>query len=231
MHAIMTPHLGSHVALLLSGGLDSSILLTRYLAQGYSVQPIYIVSGLCWEAAEQRAIACFLSQCDSDQLAPLVSLKVPVTDLYGNHWSLSGNGTPSLQSADDAVHLPGRNLLLLSKSAIWCQLNGISKLAIATLGTSPFSDATVEAIRAVETAACVTDCEFAIEMPFADWDKRRVMALAKEIALQHTYSCIAPSDERHCGRCNKCAERRQAFLIAGIPDPSTYLESRSHIPV
>jgi 7-cyano-7-deazaguanine synthase len=28
--------------------------------------------------------------------------------------------------------------------------------------------------------------------------------------------------ERHCGRCNKCAERRKAFADAGIADGTPY---------
>jgi 7-cyano-7-deazaguanine synthase len=37
-----------------------------------------------------------------------------------------------------------------------------------------------------------------------------------------TFSCLAPQGRRHCGRCNKCAERKRAFRQAGIPDPTKY---------
>lgn len=36
-----------------------------------------------------------------------------------------------------------------------------------------------------------------------------------------TYSCYK-GGERHCGRCGTCVERREAFLLAGVPDPTVY---------
>jgi 7-cyano-7-deazaguanine synthase len=37
-----------------------------------------------------------------------------------------------------------------------------------------------------------------------------------------TFSCIRPIGIRHCGRCNKCEERRRAFADAGVKDPTKY---------
>ena len=55
-----------------------------------------------------------------------------------------------------------------------------------------------------------------------DWNKRQVMELGRQFPLQVTFSCIASGDGRHCGRCNKCAERREAFHRSGIPDATVY---------
>jgi 7-cyano-7-deazaguanine synthase len=41
--------------------------------------------------------------------------------------------------------------------------------------------------------------------------------------LDLTLSCIRPSGGLHCGRCNKCEERRKAFEAAGLIDPTRYL--------
>ena len=49
------------------------------------------------------------------RLARPVILHVPVGDVYGRHWSLTGRGVPGADSHDPAVYLPGRNLLLLGK--------------------------------------------------------------------------------------------------------------------
>jgi 7-cyano-7-deazaguanine synthase len=43
------------------------------------------------------------------------------------------------------------------------------------------------------------------------------------VPLELTLSCMQPEDERHCGRCSKCRERRDAFRDAGIVDPTPYL--------
>jgi 7-cyano-7-deazaguanine synthase len=39
-----------------------------------------------------------------------------------------------------------------------------------------------------------------------------------------TLSCMQPVGGSHCGRCSKCRERRDAFLEAGIVDPTKYAE-------
>jgi len=52
----------------------------------------------------------------------------------------------------------------------------------------------------------------------------RNMALGRNLPLKLTFSCISPVSGQHCGRCNKCAERRRAFADAGVPDPTDYRE-------
>jgi 7-cyano-7-deazaguanine synthase len=59
--------------------------------------------------------------------------------------------------------------------------------------------------------------------PFIDNDKA---AIAKEghalgIDFAHTWSCYK-GGEIHCGTCGTCVERREAFLHAGIADPTVY---------
>ena len=60
--------------------------------------------------------------------------------------------------------------------------------------------------------------------PLADMDKRRTLieAAAAGLPLGLTFSCVRPVDRQHCGRCNKCAERRRAFAAIGRPDPTRY---------
>ena len=53
-------------------------------------------------------------------------------------------------------------------------------------------------------------------------NKRQVMDLGRDLPLEFTCSCIAPVNNLHCGRCNKCAERRRAFADAGMTDPTEY---------
>jgi 7-cyano-7-deazaguanine synthase len=48
------------------------------------------------------------------------------------------------------------------------------------------------------------------------------MRLGVGLPLEHTFSCIDPVDQLHCGRCNKCAERSHAFADAGMTDPTEY---------
>ena len=50
------------------------------------------------------------------------------------------------------------------------------------------------------------------------------MELGRGVPLELTFSCFAPSGDRHCGRCNKCAERKGAFALIAAEDPTEYAE-------
>ena len=137
---------------------------------------------------------------------------MPLSDLYENHWSTNGRGTPDAWSADDAVYLPGRNALLTIKPALWCAMHGIGELALAVLASNPFADATAEFFREFSSALNrAVGSRVNLTCPFGELQKNEVMRLAADLPLELTFSCIAPVGRRHCGRCNKCAERQHAF--------------------
>jgi 7-cyano-7-deazaguanine synthase len=211
------------VALLYSGGLDSSVLLLRLLATGHRVQPLYVASGLIWEEAELRAARRFLAAVATTSLAELVTISMPLGDLYVGHWSVTGRGVPDANSPDAAVYLPGRNPLLVVKARVWCQLHDIEQLAIGCLGTSPFADASpeffAEFARVMDAAV---GGNVRIARPLAD--KQHGMRMFRTAPLELTLSCLAPQRARHCGDCNKCAERRAAFAEAGITDRTRYAD-------
>jgi 7-cyano-7-deazaguanine synthase len=212
------------VGLLLSGGLDSAILLHDLLEHGRRVQPFYIDSHLSWQTDELRAVRRYLSAVAEPRLAKLVVLELPLADVYEGHWSVTGRNVPTDHSRDEAVFLPGRNALLVLKAALWCQLHGIRELAVATLGTSPFPDATTEFFHYVESALNLSlPSRLRLLRPFAQFDKRQVMNLGRGLPLELTFSCLAPVNGRHCGVCNKCAERQTAFRLIGADDPTIYV--------
>ncbi|MGO8690106.1 MAG: 7-cyano-7-deazaguanine synthase [Thermoguttaceae bacterium] len=219
----------STIGLLLSGGLDSSILLGHLLREGRHVQPFYVRSGLRWEDAERRHLDQFLHTLAGPRLAELVVLDLPLADLYGDHWSLTGRGVPDLASPDTAVYLPGRNALLLIKAALWCRLHGIEELALAVLSANPFADATPEFFAEFEVLLDrASGGRLRITRPFGRLAKREVMELGRGLPLELTFSCIAPRDGLHCGACNKCAERIAAFAQIGGDDPTPYAR---HVPL
>jgi len=221
--SILTNSKSETIAVLISGGLDSSILVGDLLRQGRGVQPIYIRTGVVWQSAELLGLERFLAAIATSQLAKLLTLELPVTDLYGHHWSLSGQNTPASDSPDEAVYLPGRNALLLVKPVIWCQMHGIPELALAPLGTSPFDDASAAFLRDYESALNRgSPSPVRLLRPFGEMNKRQVMALGHELPLELTFSCISPINHHHCGRCNKCAERQAAFRDAAITDKTPY---------
>jgi 7-cyano-7-deazaguanine synthase len=211
------------VGLLLSGGLDSAILLRQLLGQGRNVQPFYVRTGCIWQVPEQHAVHTLLAAMRDQNLAKLVELDMPVDDLYRDHWSITGAEVPDETTSDEAVYLPGRNPLLLMKPALWCVAQGISELALATLASNPFDDASAEFFARFEAMlAQATGSRLQIVRPFETLSKRAVIALGRDMPLQYTFSCLSPVGDLHCGHCNKCAERMRAFALLDLADPTRY---------
>ncbi|MEN6458485.1 MAG: 7-cyano-7-deazaguanine synthase [Thermoguttaceae bacterium] len=216
----------STIAVLASGGLDSCVLMGCLLRQGHAVQPLYVQCGLVWESEEVTALRAFLAAIATPKLAELIVFELPLADLYGSHWSLSGRGSPDAQSPDEAVYLPGRNALLTIKPAIWCAMHGIERLALALLAGNPFADATNEFLAGFEsTLGRAMGSPLSILRPFATLKKEEVIHLGRDLPLELSFSCIAPAHGLPCGDCNKCHERQTAFHRAGVEDPTHYAKT------
>ncbi len=231
-------------AVLLSGGLDSAVLLVEEAAIG-EVQPVYVTVGLAWERAERDAVDRFLAGTRLAGVRPLVRLSVDMTDVYpASHWALTGH-PPGYHTPDEDVYLPGRNIILLAKAAVFCAAAGIRRLVIGTLDHNPFPDAT-PAFRDAMAAALSLGLAHPVEIaaPYARLPKADVILRAERagVPLDLTLSCMNPLEERaplsasahrnavrllfrHCGRCSKCRERHDAFVAAGVPDPTDYVDS------
>ena len=152
-----------------------------------------------------------------------MDLALPVTDLYGEHWSVTGANVPGFDTPDEAVFLPGRNPILLVKTAVWCQMHGIEELALAPLAQNPFGDASEAFFDTFAQAMSLAMSRpLRIVRPFLHCSKTEVMRLGQDLPLELTFSCIRPVREQHCGDCNKCAERQLAFRNAGLTDRTTY---------
>ena len=88
------PSPASTMGVLLSGGMDSSILVAHVLDQGWTVQPLFIRGELIWEELEISAVKRFLQAVAAPALRGLVTLDLPLADLYEDHWSITGKGAP-----------------------------------------------------------------------------------------------------------------------------------------
>jgi 7-cyano-7-deazaguanine synthase len=225
-----------HTAVLISGGLDSAVLLAEEAARG-GVQPIYVSVGLAWEAAEQAALRELLAtEPLRGHTRPLVSLTVDMRDVYeAGHWAIEGK-PPGYQTPDEDVYLPGRNITLLGKAGVYCAAAGIDRLVLGTLAHNPFPDATPAFRSAMATALSLgLSHPLTIEAPFAGAGKAEVVrrGAALGVPLRLTLSCMAPKRKVqrveppeplfvHCGTCSKCRERHDAFLEAGMADPTDY---------
>ena len=214
---------GNKVAVLVSGGLDSCVLTAHLSARARTVYPVYVRQGLIWEAVEQHWMKKFLAAVAEPNIEPLREIDLPVADLYSSHWSTTGESTPDHLSDDREVYLPGRNLLLLAKTSLFCALNRIPSAALGPLAGNPFADSTPEFFsRFGEMASLALGFSFKVETPFAKMAKADVIRLGSHLPLELSFSCIRPAGLNHCGACNKCAERRRSFHAAGVEDRTRY---------
>jgi 7-cyano-7-deazaguanine synthase len=239
-------------AVLLSGGLDSAVLLADEAARG-EVQPLYVSVGLAWEAAERAMVSQFLAHARfQGRVRPLVSLSVDMRDVYAaSHWAVEGR-PPAYHTPDEDVYLPGRNIVLLGKAGVYCAAAGLDRLVLGTLAHNPFPDATPEFRAAMARALTLGLAhDLQIDAPYAGSSKAEVIkrGIAFGLPLELTLSCMKPGlgtrgsgfgdrgsglESRipnpesllHCGTCSKCRERHDAFLELGLADPTVYEDER-----
>src|SRR5262249_9523389 len=145
---------------------------------------------------------------DGPELQRLQVLELPVADLYGPHWSTTGRSVPGSDTPDEAVFLPGRHVLLLAKAMLSCLLHRVPAVPLARLDLNPFPESTRAFFAAYQNAVNRgIGGTVEVRRPYAGLSKVEVMRRGQGLPLGLTFSCIRPAAGRHCGCCNKCAER------------------------
>ena len=221
---------GHSTLVLLSGGLDSAVLLAHEAHQG-DVLPVYVSVGLAWEALELDMVTRLLaSPALSGAIRPLVRVEFTMRDVYApTHWAIRGQ-PPAYDTPDEDVYLTGRNLVLLAKAGVVAATHGASRIALGPLAGNPFPDARPAFFSAMAEALSLgLDHPIAIGAPFLEWHKDDVIRRGLELGvpLELTLSCMNPVAASgraplHCGQCSKCRERRDAFAAVGLDDPAAY---------
>ena len=221
-------------AVLASGGLDSCVLLANIAEQGIA-HPIYVETGIPWEWAEKRTLNNFIQALDNPNIKPVTTLALPVKALYGqSHWTMSGETVPEYDAPDETVYIPGRNIILITLAAIWCSLNQVHRIVIGSLAGNPFPDATPEFFQSIaDSNGLGLDHPITVEAPLSHIHKEELLASNLGLPLHLTLTCSNPqldSDPRlgsdnpilHCAECNKCRERHEAYIDAGVQDDTRY---------
>ena len=212
--------------MLFSGGLDSAVLVAEAARHGPAA-PIYVSVGFAWET-EERAMAARLIAAlreASARVAPPVYLQFDMRDIFpATHWAIRGE-PPAFDTPDEDVFLDGRNVILLSKAAVYMSRHDMERIYIGPLAGNPFPDATPRFFETMARALSLgLGTSIHIEAPFAAMHKPDVIRLGIELGvpLELTLSCMQPEGGRHCGKCSKCRERRDAFSEADVADPTPY---------
>jgi 7-cyano-7-deazaguanine synthase len=211
-------------AVLFSAGLDSAVLLAAALADG-PAHPVYVRTGLAWEAEEIEAAARLLSAAPYRKAAPMATLAVDMRDVYpSTHWAVRGEA-PGFDTPDEDVYLDGRNVVLLAKASVFMARHHLSRVLLGPLAGNPFPDATPRFFATMAQALSQgLAWPISIETPLAALHKADVIKRGAGLGVpfELTLSCMQPAAGLHCGRCSKCRERRDGFLEAGVADPTGY---------
>jgi 7-cyano-7-deazaguanine synthase len=214
---------------LISAGLDSAVLLAHEARRALA-HPVYVSVGLAWEPAERAALDRLLAAPPfAGRVAPVAHLEFGMQDVYPpTHWAVRGT-PPAYDTPDEDVYLVGRNLVLLTKAGTLAASRRLADIALGTLADNPFPDARPAFFEAMGRALSLgLDHAVAIRTPFSSLHKEDVIRRGVELAvpLELTLSCMNPQMDgdrpEHCGQCSKCRERRDAFVLAGVKDPTRY---------
>ncbi|MBP7948039.1 MAG: 7-cyano-7-deazaguanine synthase QueC [Verrucomicrobiales bacterium] len=214
------------VCVLVSGGLDSVTAL-HHLAREQQV-----VSTLTFDYGAKhnpREIPCAAAQCAGLGLAHRVIPLAFMNETFASDLLAGGGDIPDGHYAEESMKrtvVPFRNGILLAIAAGYAESTGAEALAIAAHGGDhaiypdcrpAFMDAMAAAIREG------TYARIALLFPFLHLDKAGIVRRGAQLGVDFslTWSCYK-GRLRHCGSCGTCVERREAFSLAGIHDPTDY---------
>lgn len=127
--------------------------------------------------------------------------------------------------------VPNRNAIMLTIAFGIAAANGDDAVAAAVHGGDHFvypdcRPAFTDAFAVMQAAALDGYANVALLVPFAHRTKADIVAEGARVGtpFAETWSCYK-GGQVHCGRCGTCVERREAFDLAGITDPTTYADA------
>jgi 7-cyano-7-deazaguanine synthase len=127
-----------------------------------------------------------------------------------------------------ATIVPNRNAIMLTIAFGVAAARRAEAVAAAVHGGDHFiypdcRPSFVEAFAAMQRMALDGIAQIAFETPFLRWSKADIVREGARLGVPfaQTWSCYK-GGARHCGRCGTCVERREAFHVCGVNDPTPY---------
>ena len=213
-----------------SGGLDSAVLTYELRADGWGLRLLSFDYGQrhAKELDHARKLAAGFGAPHS-----VVDLRSTGVLLAGSALTDSSVAVPEGHYTDESM----RATVVANRNAIFVQVavgvavaEGAAAVAVGVhAGYHPiYPDCRPAFVEAAERLALVANEGFVAEgfrllAPFLHRTKADIVRRGAELGVPfaETWSCYAGGD-RHCGRCGTCVERREAFALAGVPDPTEY---------
>jgi len=215
------------IVVLLSGGMDSVVAL--YHAR----QEHDIIATLSFHyGAKHNDAEIAYAKWHSEALG-IPHLTVPLS-FIGEHFDsdlLKKGGTiPKGHYEEESMKktvVPFRNGIMLAIAGGFAESKGAEGLVIAAHSGDHaiYPDCREDFMRAMEDAIRLgTYARVQVLRPFIAMSKSDIAKCGQELGVDFstTWSCYV-GGTIHCGECGTCIERREAFLLAGVPDPTLYL--------
>ena len=220
----------SVVVTTLSGGLDSVTLAHALAADGLDLIALSFHYGQRHAKELDQAVRC------ADRLGAehhVVDLRSVGALLTGSALTDAGVEVPEGHYTDMSMAttvVPNRNAIMLSVAVGVAVARDAGAVATAVHAGdhAVYPDCRPAFIEAIEHEARVANegfiaDDFAVLAPFLRLSKDEIVrrGAALGVPFEETWSCYL-GEELHCGRCGTCVERREAFELAAIPDPTRY---------
>ncbi len=214
---------------LVSGGMDSVVALH------HSHKEQEVVAALSFHYGSRhndREIP--FAQWHADRLG-VPHLTIPLAFIGEQFQSdlLAGSGEiPKGHYEEETMKktvVPFRNGILLAVAAGLAESRGAASVCIAAHAGDHaiYPDCREEFMRSMGDAIRLgTYAGVEILRPFIAMSKADIARHGHDLGVDfsRTWSCYV-GGEVHCGECGTCVERREAFLLAEIPDPTQYLST------
>jgi len=209
----------------LSGGIDSTVLTYDYINAGRDVYAISFDYG----QRHNKELECAAITCEKLGIPQKI---VDITEIKDIMYSsaLTGNGTVPEGHYEDAsmksTVVANRNSILINLAMAYAITQDINRVAYAAHGGDHaiYPDCRPEFVLALKAlAAKVHYTPIYIEAPYLMWRKEDIVKRGIELKVPFidTWSCYK-GDKLHCGKCGTCVERLEAFKLNNIKDPVKY---------
>lgn len=218
----------NRVVVLVSGGMDSVVAL-YHAVQSENHE---VVAGLSFDYGSKhnhREIPFAQRHCEQLGIDHH-TIDLGFMDTHFQSALLrSGESIPDGHYEESSMKqtvVPFRNGIMLSIAAGFAESRGANGLLIAAHSGDHaiYPDCRETFMQAMANAIQLGTYEqLALHRPFIDHRKEDIAARGAELGVDfsQTWSCYKGGD-RHCGTCGTCVERREAFSLAKLDDPTIY---------
>jgi len=214
------------VIVLLSGGMDSVTALYHAMKHHKVVGAVSFDYG---SKHNHKEIPFAKYHCDRHEIPHQIIHMDFVAELFDSSLLKGGEDIPEGHYADEVMKktvVPFRNGIMLSITCGYVESIGAQGIVIAAHSGDHaiYPDCRNDFMQAMGTAMRTGTYE-GIELisPFVDIDKTEIAKIGDALGVNfaYTWSCYKGGD-MHCGVCGTCYERKEAFELAGIDDPTEY---------